>query len=305
MGGECHYYSRFSVNKVGEDGKKQDNICYHTRIKRLSGGVEESHGGVEGTTLAIFYVGPLLAAKLNETDRAFHFEEHPKAIGFEREKREEDELQRCDLDSKLEHVTGADQGEQTYTVRLGEARSVEEKKIGELEKRLISLNSGDENAIRSVLEEFSSEVTLDEESILNKNRWQSYSQHKMRVVMLVFLGGHCHFGIHFIIIIIIIIIIIVLDEIGLVVPNDIDECNEWLIGQVDDDNDNDIEEAGNERQASKKRKQPSSGAIVIGSSYAFKKGPGATSASIGRKGKKTTQIGVEIELQLDSSDYEF
>jgi len=42
------------------------------------------------------------------------------------------------------------------------------QKIGELEKRLISLNSGDENAIRSVLEEFSSEVILDEESILNK-----------------------------------------------------------------------------------------------------------------------------------------
>jgi len=42
------------------------------------------------------------------------------------------------------------------------------QKIGELEKRLISLNSGDENAIRSLNEEFSSEVNLDEESILNK-----------------------------------------------------------------------------------------------------------------------------------------
>ncbi|WVZ02777.1 hypothetical protein V8G54_023583 [Vigna mungo] len=94
------------------------------------------------------------------------------------------------------------------------------------------------------------------------------------------------------------------DEIGPIVLNDIDECNEWLIGQVDDDNDNDIEEAGNERQASKKRKQSSSGGIVIGSSYAFKKGPGATSASIGRKGKKTMQTGVENELQLDSSDYD-
>ncbi|XP_068494673.1 3-hydroxyisobutyryl-CoA hydrolase-like protein 5 isoform X2 [Phaseolus vulgaris] len=45
---------------------------------------------------------------------------------------------------------------------------VPSEKIGELEKRLISLNSGDENAIRSVIEEFSSEVNLDEESILNK-----------------------------------------------------------------------------------------------------------------------------------------
>jgi len=42
------------------------------------------------------------------------------------------------------------------------------QKIVELEKRLISLSSGDENAVRSVIEEFSSEVKLDEESILNK-----------------------------------------------------------------------------------------------------------------------------------------
>ncbi|KAL5165062.1 3-hydroxyisobutyryl-CoA hydrolase-like protein 5 [Glycine soja] len=45
---------------------------------------------------------------------------------------------------------------------------VPSEKIVELEKRLISLNSGDENAVRSVIEEFSSEVKLDEESILNK-----------------------------------------------------------------------------------------------------------------------------------------
>ncbi|KAK7243119.1 hypothetical protein RIF29_37905 [Crotalaria pallida] len=45
---------------------------------------------------------------------------------------------------------------------------VSSEKIVELEKCLISLNSGDENAVRSVIEEFSSEVKLDEESILNK-----------------------------------------------------------------------------------------------------------------------------------------
>ncbi|XP_027343580.1 3-hydroxyisobutyryl-CoA hydrolase-like protein 5 [Abrus precatorius] len=45
---------------------------------------------------------------------------------------------------------------------------VSSEKIIELEKRLISLNSGDESAVRSVIEEFSSEVKLDEESILNK-----------------------------------------------------------------------------------------------------------------------------------------
>lgn len=45
---------------------------------------------------------------------------------------------------------------------------VPSEKIAELERRLISLNSGDENAVRSVIEEFSSEVKVDEESILNK-----------------------------------------------------------------------------------------------------------------------------------------
>lgn len=45
---------------------------------------------------------------------------------------------------------------------------VPSEKLAELEKRLISLNSGDENAVRSVIEEFSSEVELDEDSILNK-----------------------------------------------------------------------------------------------------------------------------------------
>ncbi|XP_028788316.1 3-hydroxyisobutyryl-CoA hydrolase-like protein 5 [Neltuma alba] len=45
---------------------------------------------------------------------------------------------------------------------------VPSEKLAELEKRLITLNSGDENAVRSVIEEFSSEVKLDEDSILNK-----------------------------------------------------------------------------------------------------------------------------------------
>ncbi|CAL5202003.1 unnamed protein product [Lathyrus oleraceus] len=45
---------------------------------------------------------------------------------------------------------------------------VSSEKIVELEKRLVSLNSGDENAVRSVIEEFSSEVKLNEDSILNK-----------------------------------------------------------------------------------------------------------------------------------------
>jgi len=111
------------------------------------------------------------------------------------------------------------------------------------------------------------------------------------------------------------------DEIDPILLDEIDVCNEWLVGQVDDDNDN--EEAGNElvidndptlnwitvheafglgepitytrRQATSKRKQPSSGGIVIRSSQTSKKGSGATSTST-RKGKKNIKIGVENEL---------
>ncbi|XP_068490461.1 uncharacterized protein [Phaseolus vulgaris] len=58
------------------------------------------------------------------------------------------------------------------------------------------------------------------------------------------------------------------------------------------------------RQATNKRKLPSSGdGIFIGSSHASKKGP-ATTLSPTRKGKEKIQIGVENELH-DSSDSEF
>ncbi|XP_048432844.1 3-hydroxyisobutyryl-CoA hydrolase-like protein 5 isoform X1 [Pyrus x bretschneideri] len=42
------------------------------------------------------------------------------------------------------------------------------EKISDLEKRLISLNSGNENAVKAVIEEFSVAVKPDEESVLNK-----------------------------------------------------------------------------------------------------------------------------------------
>lgn len=42
------------------------------------------------------------------------------------------------------------------------------QQLGELEKRLISLNSYDENSIRSAIEEFSSEVELDGDSVLKR-----------------------------------------------------------------------------------------------------------------------------------------
>ncbi|XP_022142314.1 3-hydroxyisobutyryl-CoA hydrolase-like protein 5 [Momordica charantia] len=42
------------------------------------------------------------------------------------------------------------------------------EQLGELEKRLISLNSYDENSIRSAIEEFSSEVELDGDSVLKR-----------------------------------------------------------------------------------------------------------------------------------------
>lgn len=42
------------------------------------------------------------------------------------------------------------------------------QKMPELEKRLMCLNSGDRNAIKSAIEEFSLDVKVDEESVLNK-----------------------------------------------------------------------------------------------------------------------------------------
>lgn len=45
---------------------------------------------------------------------------------------------------------------------------VSSEKLAELQNRLISLNSGDEHAVKSAIEEFSTNVQIDEESILNK-----------------------------------------------------------------------------------------------------------------------------------------
>uniref|UniRef100_A0A2P2KWC4 3-hydroxyisobutyryl-CoA hydrolase n=2 Tax=Rhizophora mucronata TaxID=61149 RepID=A0A2P2KWC4_RHIMU len=45
---------------------------------------------------------------------------------------------------------------------------VPSEKLPELEKRLISLNTGDEKSVKSAIEEFSVNVQLDEESVLNK-----------------------------------------------------------------------------------------------------------------------------------------
>ncbi|KAL0443740.1 UNVERIFIED_CONTAM: 3-hydroxyisobutyryl-CoA hydrolase-like protein 5 [Sesamum latifolium] len=45
---------------------------------------------------------------------------------------------------------------------------VPSEKLAELEKRLISLNSGDENAVKSAIEEFSVNVQIDENSVLHK-----------------------------------------------------------------------------------------------------------------------------------------
>ncbi|MCD7458662.1 hypothetical protein HAX54_038859 [Datura stramonium] len=42
------------------------------------------------------------------------------------------------------------------------------EKLPELEKHLLSLNTGDEAAVRSAIKEFSTDVQIDEESILNK-----------------------------------------------------------------------------------------------------------------------------------------
>lgn len=42
------------------------------------------------------------------------------------------------------------------------------QKLPELEKQLVSLSKGDKEAVKSVIEEFSSEVQIDADSILNK-----------------------------------------------------------------------------------------------------------------------------------------
>ena len=42
------------------------------------------------------------------------------------------------------------------------------QKLPELEKRLVSLNNGAETAVKSTIEEFSTDVQIDEESVLNK-----------------------------------------------------------------------------------------------------------------------------------------
>lgn len=42
------------------------------------------------------------------------------------------------------------------------------QKLPELEKRLIGLNTGDEIAVKSAIEEFSEDVQLDGQSVLNK-----------------------------------------------------------------------------------------------------------------------------------------
>ncbi|XP_027922846.1 uncharacterized protein LOC114180752 [Vigna unguiculata] len=67
------------------------------------------------------------------------------------------------------------------------------------------------------------------------------------------------------------------DEINPILLNDIDECNEWLVGEVDDDNDN--EEEGAISTPTPTPTQP-------------------------KKGKERTQIQVQNELH-DSSDFEF
>lgn len=65
-------------------------------------------------------------------------------------------------------LTGARlNGKELVTVGLA-THYVPSEKMPELEKRLMCLNSGDRNAIKSTIEEFSLDVKVDEESVLNK-----------------------------------------------------------------------------------------------------------------------------------------
>lgn len=42
------------------------------------------------------------------------------------------------------------------------------QKLADLEKRLVTLNSGDEKAVKTTIEEFAMNVQIDQESVLNK-----------------------------------------------------------------------------------------------------------------------------------------
>lgn len=65
-------------------------------------------------------------------------------------------------------LTGARlNGKELVTAGLA-THFVPSEKLPEVEKRLMSLTSGEENAVRSAIDEFAVEVQLDEESILNK-----------------------------------------------------------------------------------------------------------------------------------------
>lgn len=65
-------------------------------------------------------------------------------------------------------LTGARlNGKELVTAGLA-THFVPSEKLPEVEKRLMSLKSGEEDAVRSAIDEFAVEVQLDEESILNK-----------------------------------------------------------------------------------------------------------------------------------------
>ncbi|KAL2483458.1 3-hydroxyisobutyryl-CoA hydrolase-like protein 5 [Forsythia ovata] len=65
-------------------------------------------------------------------------------------------------------LTGARLNGQELVVAGLATHFVPSEKLPELEKRLISLNSGEENAVKSAIEEFSINIQIDEESVLNK-----------------------------------------------------------------------------------------------------------------------------------------
>ncbi|OVA15623.1 hypothetical protein BVC80_1313g10 [Macleaya cordata] len=65
-------------------------------------------------------------------------------------------------------VTGARLNGKELVAACLATHFVPSEKLPELEKRLIDLNSGDEHAVKSVIEEFSLDVKPDEDSILHK-----------------------------------------------------------------------------------------------------------------------------------------
>jgi len=121
------------------------------------------------------------------------------------------------------------------------------------------------------------------------------------------------------------------DDIDRILLNDIGECNGLLVGQVDDDNDNEdgemssflmmilhligqlfvkLQVVGESRIYTRRKRTIKESnhqvmVLLLDLPFASKKGPDETSTPVGGKDKEKIEFGVENEMQFDSFDFEF